>query len=525
MTFPSVPLDAWTPCGRTCNGGGNHRTVRVGKKHWKLDALIGCRFGSTFEGRPKEEGGKQQALIEMDAERAQRRAAGDEAVAAGNDDDGEGNDEDDDGGCQNDDKVEDAVADRDNRNLVDTNTAQGLEHEKITDMKRDVGVTGHDIVDALVKNSKTFGDKTVYSQEKYRRKKEKKYVTIISVHRPTIASVTNAFTIKARGHHDSRISGLRLDSLSLLLNVANVCERARCLVVDGTGGLVTAAALDRTGGIGDGLVCVGYCGTSSPSLEVVNMFNFESRHYDRVFRAPFNDLDEFPEKRKTERWPKAKSNGGHGARQSIRRLNYADWRAVTERGFSSLVVADPVLDPVEVYRRCRRYLAPSASMCFFSNAMQPLAELMHGMTRNPSSSSSSLSTSPPAPPPSRADAANDRAEGRKCGGAVNVQLFEPWTREYQVLPMRTHPRMNMLATGGYLLSATYVGDDIFVEREKKRAVPSDGDGAPQKKPRVDGACEGDDEGEKIDADANIVSQEAEDVGAEKDGAGQMDVGR
>ena len=40
--------------------------------------------------------------------------------------------------------------------------------------------------------------------------------------------------------------------------------------------------------------------------------------------------------------------------------------------------------------------------------------------------------------------------------AVALQLQEPWLREHQVLPGRSHPNMNMLGTGGYLLSGIAV---------------------------------------------------------------------
>ena len=40
--------------------------------------------------------------------------------------------------------------------------------------------------------------------------------------------------------------------------------------------------------------------------------------------------------------------------------------------------------------------------------------------------------------------------------AVALQLQEPWLREHQVLPGRSHPTMSMLGTGGYLLSGIAV---------------------------------------------------------------------
>lgn len=36
--------------------------------------------------------------------------------------------------------------------------------------------------------------------------------------------------------------------------------------------------------------------------------------------------------------------------------------------------------------------------------------------------------------------------------AINLQITEPWLREFQVLPSRTHPHMQMSSFGGYVLS-------------------------------------------------------------------------
>ena len=38
--------------------------------------------------------------------------------------------------------------------------------------------------------------------------------------------------------------------------------------------------------------------------------------------------------------------------------------------------------------------------------------------------------------------------------ALNLRLSETWMREYQVLPNRTHPEINMSGGGGYLLYGT-----------------------------------------------------------------------
>lgn len=43
------------------------------------------------------------------------------------------------------------------------------------------------------------------------------------------------------------------------------------------------------------------------------------------------------------------------------------------------------------------------------------------------------------------------------GNVVKIFLTDTWCREFQVLPNRTHPQMSMPTSGGYILTAVYVG--------------------------------------------------------------------
>jgi hypothetical protein len=63
----------------------------------------------------------------------------------------------------------------DNRALVDDGSSQALTPEHIAAMKRE-GATGGEVVRKLVENSATFTAKTQFAQEKYIRRKKKKFV-------------------------------------------------------------------------------------------------------------------------------------------------------------------------------------------------------------------------------------------------------------------------------------------------------------------------------------------------------------
>ncbi|KAL8211491.1 hypothetical protein R6Q57_005928 [Mikania cordata] len=93
-----------------------------------------------------------------------------------------------------------------------------------------------------------------------------------------------------------------------------------------------------------------------------------------------------------------------------------------ENGFSSLIIAAPDMDAWSIVKEVLPFLSFSAPFAIYHQYLQPLATCMHNLQVNKM--------------------------------AIGLQITEPWLREYQVLPSRTHPHMQMSACGGYILSGT-----------------------------------------------------------------------
>ena len=66
----------------------------------------------------------------------------------------------------------------DNSFYVDTNTAQKLKDCDINELKNS-GLTGGEIIKTLIENSETFKTKTDFAQEKWIKRKEKKYSKLV----------------------------------------------------------------------------------------------------------------------------------------------------------------------------------------------------------------------------------------------------------------------------------------------------------------------------------------------------------
>jgi tRNA (adenine-N(1)-)-methyltransferase non-catalytic subunit len=93
-------------------------------------------------------------------------------------------------------------------------------------------------------------------------------------------------------------------------------------------------------------------------------------------------------------------------------------KAVFEQGIDTLIIGTK-RDPLPLLESLYPLLGLSMPFVVYCQFQEPLAQIHHQLVS--------------------ADA------------AVHVTLTETWMREYQVLPKRTHPLMQMSGTGGYVL--------------------------------------------------------------------------
>lgn len=403
-------------------------TLKIGNKNCSLQPLIGCPFGSLFQ---VEDGNKGPYLARV------LPSAEDNNV-------------------QDKDVGQIKGESRDNRAIIDNNQAQSLTGEEIHKMRKQ-GASGNEIIEALIANSATFEKKTQFSQEKYKLKKQKKYAPKVILRRPFARSICEAYFKK----YPNRIGFLRVDTLSLLLSMANITANSDVLVVDMIGGLLTGSVAERMGGTG--YICNTYLKETPYPMDIVRIFNFDSEICKRILRCSLGDLSPSEngtceqiiedvntcslESQANEQMPssisaeesqvssedglslvsdnnpsgpskicKAPKAGVKASKEAIQ-----SWK---ENGFSSLIIAAPEVDAWSLVKDLLPLLSYSAPFAIYHQYLQPLATCMHNL------------------------------QTQKM--ALNLQISEPWLREYQVLPSRTHPCMQMSATGGYILSGTKI---------------------------------------------------------------------
>lgn len=82
--------------------------------------------------------------------------------------------------------------------------------------------------------------------------------------------------------------GLRVDTLSQILSLANVRSNSKVLVVDDTQGLIVSAVAERMGGYG---TIVAIHDGDNHNYDVLRYMNFSRRILDTIHTVPLSKID------------------------------------------------------------------------------------------------------------------------------------------------------------------------------------------------------------------------------------------
>jgi tRNA (adenine-N(1)-)-methyltransferase non-catalytic subunit len=241
-----------------------------------------------------------------------------------------------------------------NQNLLDGSSVQKLSQVEIEDLKKKSlsGEFSHkELIEQIVSNNENFNEKTEFSKAKYIKRKFKKFSKIFI----PIRSTAKAFAEYYMEKGNEKIKELRMDTLSQLLTYANVRAGSKLLVCDDTSGLVGAAILERTRGIGQ--VYFIHDGQAS-NLEIVKYCNFPEEVLGSVVTYPWWRLHMPFEKVHSE------------TAESIQRAEERYQRYMKEKeglesgGFDALIIASK-FNPKQIIDKLSQYVAHSgAIVCY-----------------------------------------------------------------------------------------------------------------------------------------------------------------
>lgn len=429
-------------------------TLTLGRDTVQMHEIIGKPFWTTFEMIPVKEGKQTYFLKEV----LQTESLNDllSELPSGND----------------------------NRSIVDDGTSQKLSKEEILRLQES-GKTGKEIVGSLIENNKSFLDRTEYSQEKYLKKKEQKYLRYITIWKPNISLLHDVYF---QLDHN-KIGNLRMDSLSQLLSYSDVQSDGLYILYDsGSHGLPAAAMLNRIGSNTEGHLINLHPG-NVPQLALVNAMNFPREQLDRLINVNIYSflrlyyqgesavLDKISKKVHNNCINKVKENEGknddeslvnneipqiedmkeenlnnvnesndkeHSTNGSLKRkrdksdihedttvVKKPKWLMETQyavelvkgsKARGLLIVAKE--HPLNIITALLPFLGFSRPFVIYHAHREPLQETYMTL--------------------------------KQKQNVINLRLFSNFLRSYQVLPDRTHPDILTSDTGGYLLSGFLV---------------------------------------------------------------------
>lgn len=339
---------------------------------------------------------------------------------------------------------------KDNRFINDDGTSQKLERDDIEALKRD-GADGDKIIKTLIENSSSFKKKNQFSQEKYLKRKRSKYSNLFRIQKPTVSLLVEHYYASS----PKKINNLRIDTLAYMLTMCNVRSSGNYLVVDTNLGLLTAAIIDRLVGNGS-LTSEGYepghCiqvyledGPITSWRHCVDALNLptdllqscllsirmrrllEIEDHNQIKTSPLVDNNQettISEGMETDSSDpkKIKLDDKAMRRESRKKEEERAISILSNHNLDGILIATTSYDSSDIINAVYSFLGLSNQYVIYSlslDNLQTCYQLLRGVS-------------------------------------INSKITESWLRNYQVLPSRTRPDINMSGSGGYLLTGTKV---------------------------------------------------------------------
>lgn len=165
-----------------------------------------------------------------------------------------------------------------NQDLINMGSdIQKLTSDEIEELKKQ-SVSGNEIISKIIESHGNFHKKTVYSQEKYLKRKKQKFDKIFTVDYLSSSALLQYLIDKS---DIQRIMDMSQESLGMLLNLANVRSNGTYLCMDETGGLLVYFLLERMfGGLNDstdtGKIVVLH-ENEHPNLDLLKFSNYSEK--------------------------------------------------------------------------------------------------------------------------------------------------------------------------------------------------------------------------------------------------------
>lgn len=222
--------------------------------------------------------------------------------------------------------------------------------------------------------------------------------------------------------------GIRIDSLSQILAYANVHSSGSFLLFEsGTNGLLPAAFLNAIGANTTGKMVHMHPG-NVPQKQALQALNLPQEQLDRCISVNiYSVLREFYQGSEEKETGNGEGDGEESAakRPKLEEDKPPKWKLDNKKAcdlmkekFDSLIVVSRD-HPLNIVKELLNFMKPSRPIVVFNLSKELLMEMY--------------------------------VELKTLSTVNNIHLTSNWMRNYQILPNRTHPEVQMHGNSGYIL--------------------------------------------------------------------------
>ena len=276
-----------------------------------------------------------------------------------------------------------------NKEIYQSEKSQKLTDEEIRELKSKVK-NKDELIKAIAENNTSMDKRTILSKEKYIKKKTQKYKNLIWITNTNLFNIVETFFI-----FDSKsINYLRMDSISTMLVNSNFLPNTHTLIYEETNNILTHAYAMRTQ-FGSKVYHLYKDRISNKNL---NLFNFSSFQKAIITYLEYKQITD-----KTS-------------------FGYEMFNKKFNLFFGNLVICVKNDEEIpQIFSETFDYLKYSGNLIIFAKDIEILVTIDKYLTDN------------------------------KLG--IDTKIVETIAREYQVLPLRTHPTMSHKGFSGYVLTS------------------------------------------------------------------------
>ena len=384
---------------------------------------------------------------------------------------------------------------KDNRHLVDTNTAQSMDYPELLRMRLQ-GCHGTEIITSLLERSKTYDTKTTFAQEKYILRKQMKHQIRCRIVPCNAATITEALYKK----DPKKYMNLRDDTMGQLLSYSNICSGCQTLVYDDNYGIVLSAICERMNG--KGCIYALYEQQQPSYTEMFQKFNLSFAQINCIQYIHtgdvFHDISIDNTPTLTEKETTTSTDEMDYERIERERLQWpCTLQDHTRQYLETQTSANPSNIQNFLIKRASRFARKLCRSTHYE-AKQSLLGRGVGSAVPPAVSNTDTAIATTATPSTDTTSSTNRLcdslvlvtkydptitllqlfpylapsspyviyceyleplsecfkqiQTNPALLSINLRLSDTWMREYQVLPNRTHPAMSMSQSGGFILT-------------------------------------------------------------------------